>query len=173
MSSPPSSKPFMRGASMPPFAGQGLCAGVRDAANLAWKLDAIAHGRADDSLLDSYASERAPHVLRQPLDHLDAHDLLHRRAQDFELTRLLRARDWARSVIIFALTGWGQEGDRERSREAGCDGHLVKPVYLPELMQQIEAVLATHAGNRSAAAKAMGIGRTTLLRKIATLKIPG
>ena len=37
----------------------------------------------------------------------------------------------------------------------------------------IEAVLATHAGNRSAAAKAMGIGRTTLLRKIATLKIPG
>lgn len=31
------------------------------------------------------------------------------------------------------LTGWGQEGDRERSREAGCDGHLVKPVNLPDL----------------------------------------
>ena len=37
----------------------------------------------------------------------------------------------------------------------------------------IEAVLATHAGNRSAAARAMGIGRTTLLRKIQQLKIPG
>lgn len=46
----------------PPFLGQGMCAAIRDVANLAWKLDAIAHGRADDSLLDSYASERAPHV---------------------------------------------------------------------------------------------------------------
>ena len=36
-------------------------------------------------------------------------------------------------MTIIALTGWGQEGDRERSREAGCDGHLVKPVNLPDL----------------------------------------
>ena len=46
----------------PPFLGQGLCAGIRDAANLAWKLDAVQRGRADDQLLDSYGSERAPHV---------------------------------------------------------------------------------------------------------------
>jgi 3-(3-hydroxy-phenyl)propionate hydroxylase len=46
----------------PPFMGQGLCAGIRDAANLAWKLAAIQEGRADESLLDSYESERAPHV---------------------------------------------------------------------------------------------------------------
>ncbi len=46
----------------PPFLGQGLCAGIRDAANLAWKLDAVRRGRADDRLLDSYTSERAPHV---------------------------------------------------------------------------------------------------------------
>ena len=31
-------------------------------------------------------------------------------------------------MTIIALTGWGQEGDRERTRAAGCDGHLVKPV---------------------------------------------
>jgi 2-polyprenyl-6-methoxyphenol hydroxylase-like FAD-dependent oxidoreductase len=47
---------------MPPFAGQGLCAGLRDAANLAWKLDQALAGRAGDALLDSYQSERAPHV---------------------------------------------------------------------------------------------------------------
>ena len=46
----------------PPFLGQGMCAAIRDASNLAWKLDAVLRGRAQDALLDSYASERAPHV---------------------------------------------------------------------------------------------------------------
>lgn len=47
---------------MPPFLGQGMCAGVRDAANLAWKLAAVCQGRAPDALLDSYESERRPHL---------------------------------------------------------------------------------------------------------------
>ncbi|MBI2727536.1 MAG: bifunctional 3-(3-hydroxy-phenyl)propionate/3-hydroxycinnamic acid hydroxylase [Polaromonas sp.] len=46
----------------PPFLGQGMCAGIRDAANLAWKLEAITQGRATDALLDSYEEERSPHV---------------------------------------------------------------------------------------------------------------
>lgn len=47
---------------MPPFLGQGLCAGVRDASNLAWKLDAVMRGMADDRLLDTYTPERKKHV---------------------------------------------------------------------------------------------------------------
>ncbi len=46
----------------PPFLGQGMCAGIRDAANLAWKLAAVCQGRADEALLDTYAPERVPHV---------------------------------------------------------------------------------------------------------------
>jgi flavoprotein hydroxylase len=45
---------------MPPFAGQGMCAGVRDAANLAWKLDLVLTDRAREALLDTYEQERLP-----------------------------------------------------------------------------------------------------------------
>jgi hypothetical protein len=47
---------------MPPFAGQGLLSSLRDSSNLAWKLDLILGGRATASLLDTYESERRPHV---------------------------------------------------------------------------------------------------------------
>jgi 3-(3-hydroxy-phenyl)propionate hydroxylase len=46
----------------PPFLGQGMCAGIRDVANLAWKMARVLRGKYDDSLLDSYETERAPHV---------------------------------------------------------------------------------------------------------------
>lgn len=46
----------------PPFLGQGMCAGIRDAANLAWKLASVIRLGAAPEILDSYQSERLPHV---------------------------------------------------------------------------------------------------------------
>jgi 3-(3-hydroxy-phenyl)propionate hydroxylase len=48
----------------PPFLGQGLCAGIRDAANLTWKLALVLQGVADERLLDSYEAERRRHARR-------------------------------------------------------------------------------------------------------------
>lgn len=47
---------------MPPFLGQGMCSGVRDSHNLAWKLDLVLGGNANAALLNTYQSEREPHV---------------------------------------------------------------------------------------------------------------
>jgi signal transduction histidine kinase len=45
-----------------------------------------------------------------------------------EVARRIRAESWGRNAVLVALTGWGQDADRKRSRDAGFDMHLVKPV---------------------------------------------
>jgi 3-(3-hydroxy-phenyl)propionate hydroxylase len=47
----------------PPFLGQGMCQGLRDAGNLAWKLHHVVSGRAQESLLTTYSQERRPNVV--------------------------------------------------------------------------------------------------------------
>ncbi len=46
----------------------------------------------------------------------------------YEAARKIRERPWGKNVVLVALTGWGQEEDRQKSREAGFDAHMVKPV---------------------------------------------
>lgn len=47
----------------PPFLGQGMCQGIRDAANLCWKLVSVLEHRAREALLDTYETERKAHVI--------------------------------------------------------------------------------------------------------------
>jgi len=51
----------------------------------------------------------------------------------FEVARRIRQQPWSRDVILVALTGWGQDDDRRRSKEAGFNFHIVKPVELAVL----------------------------------------
>jgi len=46
----------------------------------------------------------------------------------YEACRRIRAQPWGKDIRLVALPGWGQEEGRRRSREAGFDAHLVKPV---------------------------------------------
>lgn len=46
----------------------------------------------------------------------------------YECAQAIRAKDWAQSTFLIALTGWGQESDKQRSKQAGFDRHLTKPV---------------------------------------------
>jgi PAS domain S-box-containing protein len=52
----------------------------------------------------------------------------------YEVARGIRARTGGAAATLIALTGWGQEDDRRRAREAGFDHHLVKPAELPVLL---------------------------------------
>ena len=64
------------------------------------------------------------------------------RMNGYEAARRIREQPWGRFMVIIALTGWGQEGDRARSMEAGCEGHLVKPVDLLELERLLDELMA-------------------------------
>jgi CheY-like chemotaxis protein len=55
--------------------------------------------------------------------------------------RRIRSHAWGKGMVIVALTGWGQENDRRKTREAGFDAHLVKPVDYGELLQLLAALL--------------------------------
>jgi CheY-like chemotaxis protein len=67
------------------------------------------------------------------------------RLNGYDATRQIRERPWGRAPVIVALTGWGQEADRARSRAAGCDAHLVKPVDAAEL-ERVLGELANGSG---------------------------
>ena len=73
------------------------------------------------------------------------------RLNGLEAARRIRGEAWGQTVAIYALTGWGKETDRQRSREAGCDGHLVKPVGITALEELISEIAAVPTGVGGAA----------------------
>jgi CheY-like chemotaxis protein len=58
----------------------------------------------------------------------------------YEVARALRSTPEGKTAALIAVTGYGQQDDRQRSKEAGFDAHLVKPVSLSLLSSLISAV---------------------------------
>ena len=56
----------------------------------------------------------------------------------FEVAKQIRNESWGESTCLVAVTGWGQQRDRQRAAEAGFDAHLVKPVRIRDLRQALE-----------------------------------
>ena len=63
----------------------------------------------------------------------------------YELARAIRSESWGERIVLFALTGWGQEDDRRRARAAGFNGHLTKPID-PD---RIDALIAEYPNPRA------------------------
>jgi PAS domain S-box-containing protein len=55
----------------------------------------------------------------------------------YDACRKIREADWGHDMVLIAQTGWGQEEDKHRTREAGFDDHLVKPVDPMALMKMV------------------------------------
>ena len=68
------------------------------------------------------------------------------RLDGYEAARSIRQQPWGQQMLLVALTGWGQAEDKRRSREAGFDAHLVKPVDFVALEK---LVVETRNGNSS------------------------
>ncbi len=63
----------------------------------------------------------------------------------YDTARRIREQPWGRGVVLVALTGWGQEADRRKSREAGFDAHMTKPIEpggLEKLLAGLRSVTA-------------------------------
>ncbi|MDE2264099.1 MAG: response regulator [Gammaproteobacteria bacterium] len=63
----------------------------------------------------------------------------------YEVAKRIRAQPWGQRITLVALTGWGQDSDRRRSREAGFDSHLVKPLDLEILTDLLARLPSTPA----------------------------
>jgi 3-(3-hydroxy-phenyl)propionate hydroxylase len=125
----------------PPFLGQGLCAGIRDAANLAWKLAHVVRGQTRPNLLDSYQSERSPHVREYIELAVRLGGLINTRAAEAAVAGGLSRAEPARMESLKPLLGPGLS--------AGVTGLLGRLAPQPTLSDGIR--LDDHVGYRFAA----------------------
>ena len=62
------------------------------------------------------------------------------RLNGYEACRRIREQSWSKSTVLIALTGWGQDEDRQRSTVAGFDHHMTKPIDLDALHRLLDGL---------------------------------
>jgi signal transduction histidine kinase/ActR/RegA family two-component response regulator len=92
------------------------------------------HTASDGAEALEVAAQRRPNVVLL--------DIGMPKLDGYEVARRIRAEPWGKATILIALTGWGQDEDRRRSREVGFDSHLVKPLD-PEALSTMLSRLPT------------------------------
>jgi len=88
----------------------------------------------------AYDGEDAIRAIADFRPHVAFVDIGMPKANGYEVARRVRAEPRGGRTHLVALTGWGQESEKERAREAGFDAHLVKPVP-PEMLEELLARL--------------------------------
>ena len=89
-------------------------------------------GHATHTAHDGVAAVEAARTLKPDVVLLD---IGLPKLNGYEVARQIRATPWGKSIVLVALTGWGQEEDRRKSLDAGFNGHLVKPLDYEALMK--------------------------------------
>ncbi len=64
----------------------------------------------------------------------------------YDTCRTVRQKPWGKEIIIIALTGWGQDDDRRKAKDAGFNGHMTKPVNHDDLLETLELLAARPRG---------------------------
>ncbi len=96
----------------------------------------------------AHDGEEAVAAARRFRPHVVLCDIGLPKLSGYEVCRQIRAQAWAEKAILIAVTGWGQDGDRRQSAEAGFDHHMVKPVD-PEALMTLLAGLDAVKGDSS------------------------
>jgi len=80
----------------------------------------------------------AVHVAERFHPDIAVLDIAMPRLNGYEAARRIRAQPWGKEMILIAFTGWGQSRDRDRSKEAGFDMHVTKPIKYDVLLQLLQ-----------------------------------
>jgi CheY-like chemotaxis protein len=67
-------------------------------------------------------------------------DIGMRQMNGYEVARHIRRQTWGQAIVLIALTGWGQDSDRQKTKEAGFDEHMVKPAEPAELRRLLARI---------------------------------
>jgi CheY-like chemotaxis protein len=67
--------------------------------------------------------------------HVAVLDIAMPKLDGFDVARMIREQPWGKDIFLIALSGWGQQLDRQRTKEAGFDAHLTKPAKYETLME--------------------------------------